>query len=131
MSERRSSDESKNPPNLVTRPDKRATCPSSMSNRLATIRTTPAQKNFPNPKSKPEPTLMLTPTSVRMFGWMCPYANQRTMASIIRCPARPILAPNILFPYSFSPLQVALISRQSEGTSEKNHRNAEQECQDN
>src|SRR5216683_1758809 len=95
MSDKRSNDESRKPPYRVTRPDRRATCPSSMSNRLATIRTMPAQKNLPKPNNIPEPTLIATPINVSRFGLMCPRASQRTIASMIRWPARPMLAPNI------------------------------------
>jgi hypothetical protein len=35
------------------------------------------------------------PTKVRMFGLICPRASQRTIASMIRWPALPMLAPNI------------------------------------
>src|SRR5712675_434616 len=120
MSDKRSSDESRKPPKLVTRPERRATWPSSMSNRFATIRTMPAQKNLPKPNSMPEPTLIATPMKVRMFGLICPRANQRTIASMIRWPARPMLAPNIRY------LLMLLTKIQSTG----DHRNGFRRCQE-
>ncbi len=104
ISEIRSSDESRNPPNRVTLPESRATLPSSISNRLAMIRTIPAQKNSPKPKSTQQPTFIVTPIVVKMFGLTPLNANHLTSALMIRIAPRPMLAPNIflvLCPLSF------------------------------
>src|SRR5207244_8656083 len=66
-----------------------------MSKRLAIMRTIPAQKNCPKPNSRPHPTLRDTPITVKRLWLMCPCASQRTIASMILCAARPMLAPNI------------------------------------
>ena len=97
MSDKRSRVESRNEPYFVTRPDSRATLPSSMSKRLATIRTMPAHQNSPIANNTPQPMLMTTPVVVRIFGAMPSDARPRVIASMIRVATRPISAPSIQY----------------------------------
>ncbi len=62
------------------------------------MRTTPAQKKWPNPKRMPERTLIETPITVNTFGLMRRRAKPRTIAPMIRLAPRPMLAPNNFLP---------------------------------
>src|ERR1041384_2961417 len=89
-SEYRSITESKNAPNLVSRPRERATCPSSISNKLARIINDPAVKNLPYPYNTPQPMFIKSTVNVNGFGLIRLRAKPRTIASMTLLPAAPM-----------------------------------------
>src|SRR5262249_15881194 len=97
ISEYRSITESKNAPNLVTRPRVLATCPSSMSNRLATIISRPAAKKKPYPYSTPHPILINNPMNVSAFGLILLRASALTRVPSTRLPPAPMASLIIVY----------------------------------
>ena len=82
MSENRSSVESQNAPNLDPVSVRAATLPSMKSKMLATIMMTPARRNRSTPMAQAAATLINTPTSVSVLGWIRSATQAAMMARI-------------------------------------------------
>ena len=101
MSEKRSSVESQKAPNRETVLVMCATLPSMKSKMLATIMITPASRKRSRPSATAAPTLISTPMSVSVFGWI----RRATLTAIMALsgtmhtvPMRPVTVIGRQFP---------------------------------
>src|SRR5580658_5005322 len=104
-SQYRSKVESKNAPNAVTRPTRRATCPSAISKNPARKSTAAACRNMPIAKSAAAHEFTASPKNVNMFGVMPVAASPLTTCRSSHPPPSPIQYVGGFF-RSFDPLSI-------------------------
>ncbi len=89
--------ESQKPPNLLTSPSSIATLPSMKSKMLATIMMTPAWTNSACASRWAATPLMITPTKVRMLGWIRSFTHVAMIARSGNMQMRPMRPVKVMW----------------------------------